>query len=216
MSQGARSRIIVGFLVILALAAGCELALGADQPAPSSQRYRVVIVIAEGYQEHEFWFPYYRFQEDGADIVVAGAQAGTVNGAGLHGKDGLPAVVAASIEEATQKPFDVLYIPGGLWAAMTLRSHQPVLNLVRKALKEGKVVATIGHAAWILVSAYQVKGRTVAAPLEIATDIHNAGAYYVASAAVRDGNLITAVGPDDLPDLFTLLIPAIRERVQGK
>ena len=38
----------------------------------------------------------------------------------------------------------------------------------------------------------------------------------MANAAVRDGNLVTAVGPDDLPDLFTLLIPAIREKVKGK
>jgi protease I len=147
---------------------------------------------------------------------VAGTETGTVCGAGLHGKDGLPAIVTTTVDEATQKPFDVLYIPGGLWAATTLRGYQPVLNLVRKALKDEKIVATIGHAAWILVSAYQVKGRTVAAPLEIATDIHNAGAHYVANAAVRDGNLVTAVGPDDLPDLFTLLIPTIRGKVQGK
>ena len=77
-------------------------------------------------------------------------------------------------------------------------------------------MAAIGHAAWILISAYQVKGRTVAGPLEMATDLHNAGAYYVAHNAVRDGNLVTAVGPDDLPDLFALLIPAIREKVQEK
>ncbi len=209
-------RATLGLMSLATFAVSCELVLGADQPQTPSKRYRVVIAVAEGYQEHELWFPYYRFREEGADVVVAGPEAGTVCGAGLHGKDGLPAVVTTTIEEAGQKPFDVLYIPGGLWAATTLRSHQPALNLVRKALKEGKVVATIGHAAWILVSAYQVKGRTVAGPLEISTDIHNAGAYYVANAAVRDGNLITAVGPDDLPDLFTLLIPTIREKVQGK
>ncbi|MFB3902152.1 MAG: DJ-1/PfpI family protein [Acidobacteriota bacterium] len=209
-------RAILGLLSLTALAVCCESVLGVDQPETPPQRYRVVIIIAEGYQDHEFWFPYYRFREDGADVVVAGPETGAVRGAGLYGKDGLPAIVSTTIEEVAQKPFDVVYIPGGLWAAATLRGHQPALNLLRKALKEGIVVATIGHAAWILISAYQVKGRTVAGPLEISTDIHNAGAYYVANAAVRDGNLVTAVGPDDLPDLFTLLIPAIREKVRGK
>jgi len=31
----------------------------------------VVIIIAEGYHEHEFWFPYYRFKEEGANVIVA-------------------------------------------------------------------------------------------------------------------------------------------------
>jgi putative intracellular protease/amidase len=182
----------------------------------TSSRYRVLIVIAPGYQEHELWFAYYRFREEGADVLLAAPEKGTVYGAGLHGKDGLPAVVAATIEDALQKPFDVLYIPGGLWAATKLRGHPPTLDLLRRALKEKKVVATVGHAAWILISAYQAKGRTIAGPLEIAMDIHNAGAYYVANAAVRDDNLVTAVGPDDLPDFFRLLLPVIHEKVREK
>ena len=162
-------RVMLGLLSIAALAASCDLVLGTDQPETPSKRYRVVIVVAEGYQEQEFWFPYYRFREEGADVIVAGPETGPVCGAGLHGKDGLPAVASITIEEVAQKPFDVLYIPGGLWAATTLRGYQPMLNLVRKSLKEERVVATIGHAACILISAYQVKGRTVAAPLEMST-----------------------------------------------
>ena len=118
MSQGTSTGTTVGLVSLLALAAfGCEPALAVDQPETPKKSYRVVIVIAEGYQEHEFWFPYYRFREDGADVVVAGPETGTVYGAGLHGKDGLPAVVTDTIEEVAQRPFDLLYLPGGLWAA---------------------------------------------------------------------------------------------------
>jgi hypothetical protein len=44
-----------------------EVVLGSDnaQSAPQALRLkgcRVAIVIANGYHEHEFWFPYYRFR----------------------------------------------------------------------------------------------------------------------------------------------------------
>jgi len=50
---------------------------------------RIALVIAEGYHEHEFWFPYYRFLEEGSEVVVAGPEVGTVRGEGPAGRNGL-------------------------------------------------------------------------------------------------------------------------------
>jgi len=177
---------------------------------------RVAIIIADGYHDHEFWFPYYRFREEGAEVVVAGPKPGTVYGEGLHGKDGLPAEVTHTIEEIMEEDLDVVYLPGGLWAPMTLRAHSPTLQFVRKALEEDRIVAAICHASWILVSADLVRGRKIACPSDMAVDVSNAGGVYVDDASVRAGNLITAVYFGYLPEQLRLLVPAIYERMSGK
>ena len=77
---------------------------------------------------------------------------------------------------------------------------------------EGKVVAAICHAPWILVSADVVRGRKIACPSDMAADVTNAGGICVKQRAVRDGNLITAVYFGNLPEHFRLVIPALMER----
>jgi protease I len=177
---------------------------------------RVAILIAEGYHDHEFWFPYYRFREAGAEVVVAGPRIGTVLGEGKHGKDGLPAKVTHTIEEIMDQEFELVYIPGGIWAPMTLRAHPPALKFVRKAIKNGVLVAAICHASWVLVSADLVKNRRISCPSDMAVDVTNAGGIYVEDAAVKDGNLITAVYFGYLPEQFRILIPALRKRIADR
>jgi protease I len=172
---------------------------------------KICIIIANGYHEHEFWFPYYRFKEEGAEIIVAGPKTGVVHGEGRHGKDGLPAEVNYSVERIMDMEFDVLYFPGGIWAPLELRAHRPTLDLVRRAVADDVIVATICHAAWILVSADVVRGRRIACPSDMAVDVRNAGGIYVEKPCVRDGNLITAVYYGYLPEQFRALIPAIIE-----
>lgn len=173
---------------------------------------RVVIVIADGYHEHEFWFPYYRFKEEGAEVIVAGPETGTVYGEGRNGKDGLPAQVVYTIEEAAEMDFDVLYLPGGIFSPLKLRAHPPTLELVRRAMDKDIIVAAICHAQWVLVSAGVLKGRELTCPGDMADDVINAGGVFVDKECVRDGNLITAVYFGYLPQQFRLLIPAVLEK----
>jgi protease I len=195
--------------IFLTVSAGDSIA------QPRLKGCRVAFVIAPGYQEHEFWFPYYRFKEEGADVLVTGLEVGTIHGEGRHGGDGLPARVTHTIAEAIREKFDVLYLPGGLRASMILRAQKPMWELVRQALKQDRIVAATGYASWILISAYQAKGRNIACPLDMATDVLNAGGHYVAHAAVRDRNLVTAVDHHELPGHFALLIPLILEKTSG-
>ena len=173
---------------------------------------RIAIVIAEGYHEHEFWFPYYRFREEGAEVVVAGPVVGTVYGEGRHGKDGLPAQITHTVEQIADQAFDAIYLPGGIFGPLKLRAHRPTLDLVRRAMEADVIVAAICHAPWVLVSADVVRGRKLTCPRDIAADVENAGGIYVEEKCVRDGNLITAVYFGYLPEHFRALIPAIQER----
>jgi protease I len=177
---------------------------------------KVLMLIADGYHEHELWFPYYRFLEEGAQVFVAGPNKGIVYGEGRNGKDGLKAEVAYSVEEAAQMDFDVLYLPGGIFSPLELRAHRPALELVKKAVNDGKVTAAICHAQWILVSAGVLNGRRLTCPSDMSDDVINAGGIYLDEECVRDGNLITAVYFGYLPQQFNVLMPAIVEYMKTK
>ena len=171
---------------------------------------RVAILIATGYHDHEFWFPYYRFREEGAEVVVAGPQLGRVLGEGRHGSDGLPAHITSTALQIAHEKFDCIYLPGGMIGPMNLRAHGPVLELVRRAMEDGTIVAAICHGPWILVSAGVVKGRKISCPEDMAADVINAGGIHTVEPAVRDGNLITAYSFRFLPEHFRLIMPALR------
>ncbi len=172
---------------------------------------RIALVIAEGYHEHEFWFPYYRFREAGAEVLVAAPRAGIVLGEGRHGKDGLSAEAACAVDQLEPEKLDAVYLPGGIYGPLALRAHAATLELVRAVMARGIAVAAICHAQWVLVSADVVRGRKLTAPPDMAVDVTNAGGDYQKARAVRHGNLITAVYFGYLPEQFRLLMPALEE-----
>jgi protease I len=84
-----------------------------------------------------------------------------------------------------------------------------VLDLVRKAHEQGKVVAFICHAGWVPVSAGIVKGRRVTSAASIKDDLVNAGAVWEDNEVVVDDRLISSRGPADLPAFCRAIIKAL-------
>jgi protease I len=106
--------------------------------------------------------------------------------------------------------FDALVIPGG-YSPDYMRRYQSMVGLVRAMNDEGKPIAAICHAGWMLVSAGVAKGRTMTCFSSIKEDVVNAGAKYVDKSVVRDGNLITSRFPADLPDFCRELIASLEK-----
>ena len=175
---------------------------------------RVIFIVTVGFTETELWTPYYRFQEEGAECVIAGPETGIIRGEGYSGKDGGICEVTHTVEEAMKEPYDMLFLPGGLWSPVALRADEPTLTCVRETLANGKIVAAICHAPWILISAGVVKGKKISCPADQAIDVINAGAEYTTEPAVKDGNLYTATAFPQLPDLMRLIMEnmALREK----
>jgi protease I len=63
----------------------------------------------------------------------------------------------------------------------------------------GKLVATICHGPWVLISAKIVRGRTLTSTVGIRDDVENAGATWVNAPVVTDGNIVSSRVPSDLP-----------------
>ena len=174
----------------------------------------VALLSAPGAHEHEFWVPYYRFREEGAKVLVCGAEAGVVyQGEGRHhGTDGLDlAPTKAAVADVDPDEMDALIIPGGMMGPMYMRAHGPTLDLVRAMDERGKPIGAICHGPWVLVSADVLRGRRATGPGDIAVDMRNAGAEFVNEDVVRDGHIITAVYFGHLPWFLRELIDAITD-----
>jgi protease I len=165
---------------------------------------RIAILAENMYQEMELWVPYYRLKEEGAEVKVVGA-GGAKTYASKHG---YPVNVDVQAEQVTAVEFDAVIVPGG-YAPDMMRRHEAMVRLVREAAQNGKVVAAICHAGWMLVSAGIVKGRQATSFFSIKDDLIAAGADWRDAEVVIDGNLITSRKPDDLPAFCRAIISAL-------
>jgi protease I len=90
-----------------------------------------------------------------------------------------------------------------------MRRHEAMVRLVRDAVQQGRVVAAICHAGWMLVSADVLRGRQATSFFSIKDDMVNAGARWVDQEVVVDGTLITSRKPDDLPAFCRAIVRAL-------
>jgi protease I len=165
---------------------------------------RIAILAENLYQEMELWVPFYRLKEEGAEVKIVGA-GGAKSYASKHG---YPVSVDVQAEQVSPVEFDGVVVPGG-YAPDLMRRHEGMVRLVRESAQQGKVVAAICHAGWMLVSAGILKGRKATSFFSIKDDLMAAGAHWVDAEVVVDGNLITSRKPDDLPAFCREVIKAL-------
>ncbi len=165
---------------------------------------RVAILAENLYQEMELWVPYYRLREEGAEVRIVGSDGAK----GYTSKHGYPVSVDVQAEQVSAVEFDAVIIPGG-YAPDLMRRHPAMVKLVREAHQQGKVVAAICHAGWMLASAEILRGKRATAFHSIKDDVVHAGATWVDQEVVVDGNLITSRKPDDLPAFCREIVKAL-------
>jgi len=170
---------------------------------------RIGILVEDLYQELEVWYPYFRLKEEGAEVLLVGT-----NKKEFKSKYGYPVLADVTIDRVSAGQFDALVIPGG-YAPDVLRRFPAVVNLVKDVHRQGKILAAICHAGWVLASADILRGKTVTGFFAIKDDLIHAGAKYVDRDVVRDGTLITSRKPEDLPAFLRSLIEALRELPQA-
>ena len=156
---------------------------------------RILIFVGDIYEDLELWYPKLRMIEAGAEVVVAGAEAGR----SYAGKNGYPCVSDASLAEVTAETFDGLIVPGGFMPDK-LRRDPHVLQLVRDFDAAGKLVAAVCHGGWIPISAGVYRGVRVTGSPGIKDDLINAGAIWEDAPVVIDRHFVSSRKPDDLPD----------------
>jgi len=144
-------------------------------------------------QDHEYIYPYYRVQEAGYNVDVAVRGKKQVNG--IIGSKIIP---TKDIPELKIEDYDLLVLPGGAKSMEYMRQDKEILQFISDFNDSGKVIASICHAAQLLISAKVVKGRKISGYYSIKDDINNAGAIYTDEPAVVDGNIVSTAHYKDL------------------
>lgn len=148
---------------------------------------KAVIIAGKGFEDSEFFYPYYRLQED--DIQVEVAVAGDKM---VQGKYGMPAVPTVTCRELDADDYDLVVLPGGHEGPDRVRQVEEVLSFVRSMHEKNKVIATICHGSWVTISAGIVKGKTMTCYVGMKDDLINAGANYIDKDVVIDGNIVSS------------------------
>jgi deglycase len=157
----------------------------------------IAALAADGFEKVELIVPLRALKTAGAKVDVVSLRHGRIRGVNLH----MPASrvrVAKTIDEAHPGDYDGLLLPGGFINPDLLRQSAPAREFVRAFAASDKPIATLCHGPWVLASAGLVDGRTLTSWPGIRDDLVNAGATWLDQELVRDGNLTTSRGPQDM------------------
>ncbi|AUC52909.1 protease [Sagittula sp. P11] len=182
---------------------------------PNIAETKVLIIVTHGFEQSELEFPRDQLRAKGAEVHVATLDGKAIKG--WEGSDwGREAEADLKIEDANPHDYDALVIPGGQINPDLLRVEESVLALVRTFHDQGKVVAAVCHAPWVLIEAGIVAGRRMTCYTSIRTDLENAGAKVMDTSVVADNGIVTSRKPDDLKDFVAKIVEEIEEGTHGR
>ncbi|MFX1393746.1 MAG: type 1 glutamine amidotransferase domain-containing protein [Promethearchaeota archaeon] len=167
---------------------------------------KIAFLATDGYEDLELHYPRIRLIEAGYETELISLSKNEIKG-----KWGYPTRPHISIQEANPDNYDGVIIPGGTKNPDYLRRNKRILDFVAKINEQGKLVAAICHAGWVLISAKVIKGRKATSYFAIKDDMINAGANFEDKSVVVDGNLITSRSPDDLPDFMKTILNFLKK-----
>jgi protease I len=163
----------------------------------------ILMLVGPDYEDLEVWYPKLRLEEAGYTVKTAG-----LGEAQYSGKWGYPCPVDGHVKEWSADQLAGIIAPGG-WAPDKLRRDADVKRLVRDVNAQKKLVGTICHGPWILISAGIVRGRKLTSTVGIRDDVENAGATWVDEPVVVDGNIVSSRVPKDLPRFGAALVEVL-------
>jgi protease I len=168
---------------------------------------RVLIITGDAAESLEVMYPYQRLLEEGYEVDIAAPSARKLQFVVHDFVDGFdtyteklgytwPADVAFA--DVNPAEYVALVIPGGR-APEYIRNDPDVQRIVRHFMESDLPVAQLCHAPQVLAAAGTLTGRRTAAYPALALDVAAAGAEFVDSAAVIDGQMVSARAWPDHP-----------------
>jgi protease I len=171
---------------------------------------RIAILATNGFEKSELFSPKEALENEGFKVDVISLEKGKIKGwEGTNWSGEID--VDRTINEVSAKEYNALVLPGGVINPDQLRRNEDVLVFVRDFFKQSKPVGAICHAAWTLINAEVVEGRTMTSFNSIKKDLENAGALWVDKEVVVDEAFVTSRNPDDLPAFNAKMIEEIKE-----
>jgi protease I len=171
----------------------------------------IAILVTDDFEQVEMTEPRQALEEAGANPKIISSKRGKVQGFN-HDVKADQFEVDLTFDEAEPDDFDAVLLPGGAINADQIRIIPQAQQFVRRMQEEGKPIAVICHAPWLLVSAGLVQGRTLTSWPSIQDDIRNAGGTWVDQEVVVDENWVSSRKPADIPAFNDKMLGLLSER----
>lgn len=171
---------------------------------------KVAILVTNDFEQVEMTKPRQALDDAGAETYLISPAEGEVQGMN-HDVKANRFKVDVPLDDANPADYDALLLPGGALNADELRINPKAQEFARHFDEEGKPIAVICHAPWLLVSANLVRGRTLTSWPTLKDDIRNAGGNWVDQEVVIDNNWVSSRGPKDIPAFNEKAIQLISE-----
>jgi protease I len=182
---------------------------------------KILMLAGDAAESLEVMYPYQRLLEEGYEVEIAGPSKKKLQFVVHDFVDGYdtytekpgytwPADLAFS--DVKPEEYIALVIPGGR-APEYIRNDPDVLRIIKHFFADQKPVAQICHAPLVLAAAGVLSGRRTAAYPALAPDVRAAGAQFIDSEAVVDGNMVSARAWPDHPAWMREFIALLRSRV---
>jgi len=166
---------------------------------------RIAALASDGFEKVELSIPMKALRLAGAKVDVVSLRPGRIRGVNLH-EPASRVRVTKTLDEADPADYDGLLIPGGFINPDLLRQSAKAREFVSAFDRKKKPIATLCHGPWVLASAGLLEGRTLTSWPGVRDDLVNAGATWLDQQTVRDGNLLTSRGPQDLVPFVRAMI----------
>jgi protease I len=181
---------------------------------PKIKNAKILILATDGFEQSELEVPLNKLRSVAQLVHVTAPKERKFKDAITGWKDndwGEDVPVDAELSDVSPSFYDALVLPGGQMNPDSLRGNEAAMELIKSFLAEGKTVAAICHAPWLLIEANAVRGRKATSYSSIKTDMINAGANWVDEAVVADQGIVTSRKPEDLDAFVAKIIEEIEE-----
>lgn len=167
-----------------------------------------IIIAAEGVQDVELIYPYYRLQEAGYTVRVCAPGAKP-----FVGIKGVPFKADMDFDDlfSLTEPVNLLILPGGVKAMEKLRLQRQVLDFIRTFHLNGGVIGCICSGAQLLISAKIVSGKQISAYYAMKDDVENAGAVFIDAPSVVWDRVVTSPHYEYLGPWMAAVLAEVKE-----
>jgi protease I len=188
-------------------------------PAP-----KVLILTGDAAESLEVMYPYQRLKEEGYEVHIAAPSKKKLRFVVHDFEPGYDTYTEkpgytwnADIAFADVNPADyvALVVPGGR-APEYIRNNPHCLKIVQHFFEQQKPVAQLCHAPLVLAAAGVLKGRRTAAYPALEPDVKAAGAQFVDSEAVIDGQMVSGRAWPDHPAWMREFVRILKQKAPAQ
>ncbi len=147
---------------------------------------KVLVPLADGFEEIEAIAIVDVLRRAGLDVVMAG-----LPGTMVRGSRNVKIIADAKMDDVNPDEFDALVLPGGDPGYKNLGQSQKILNMIRDFHSQGKLVCAICASPLVLAKAGILEDKKATVYPGLERDIPKPRGDRV----VVDGNIITSQGP---------------------